>query len=346
MKPPSLRRLLQETDTEILLAQFARLADGPLTLAIFDRQSRALASFPAGEHDELAAAAAAVRRTGQPLVNHASRALPILAGEQLVGVLVGTPSSAAGLDDVMNGALSILAILLNQAMEKKALAQELLERYREINLLYRLHETIGAHIDLQDVAGHALAESVRIVRADGGALFLYIEETRQLRLLATEGDTPDLSVIQGILEWAAQEGRSAIVNDVAGDPRYRANDALRLARGQEPIKAPALESLLCAPLKVRQKVLGILCLCNKQGGIFTAGDEKLLVALASQTAVAVENAQQVAAREQRLWQQIQELRIEIDEVKKRQAVKTIVDSDYFRQLAETAQQLREDFSRG
>ena len=346
MKPPSLRRLLQETDKETLLAQFAGLADGPLTLAIFDRQGRALASYPAGEHGALAAAAATVHRTGQPLVNHASRALPILVGEQLVGVLVGAPSSAAGLDDVLSGVLSILAILLNQAMEKKSLAQELLDRYREINLLYRLHETIGAQIDLQDVARHALAESVRIVRADGGALFLYIEETQQLRLLATEGDTPDMSVIQGILEWAAQEGRSAIVNDVAGDPRYRANDTLGLTRGQEPVKVLALESLLCAPLKVRQQVLGILCLYNKQAGIFTAGDEKLLMALASQTAVAVENAQQVAAREQHLRQQIQELRIEIDGVKKRQAVKTIVDSDYFRQLAETAQELREDFARG
>jgi len=36
------------------------------------------------------------------------------------------------------------------------------------------------------------------------------------------------------------------------------------------------------------------------------------------------------------------LRIEIDVVRKRRAVKKIADSDYFRHLAETAQQWRED----
>ena len=336
MKPPSLKKLLKAVDQQPLLAQFARLTDGPVTLAIFDQRGRALASYPAGEHGQLAEAAASVCRTGQPLVNHEneSRALPILADEQLVGVLTGAPSSAPGLDDVLDSLLLMLSTLLSQAVERKALAQELLDRYREINLLYRLHETIGAYIDLKDVAEHALAESVRIVRADGGALFLYVTKTGQLGLLATEGDALKLRGDRGIPQWVAQEGRSAIVNDVTSDPRHTASDG-----------SPALQSLLCAPLKTREKVLGVLCLCNKQGGIFTAGDEKLLMALASQTAVAIENAQQVAARERQLRRQIQELRIEIDQVRKRQAVKTIVDSDYFRRLAETAQQLREDFER-
>ena len=57
----------------------------------------------------------------------------------------------------------------------------------------------------------------------------------------------------------------------------------------------------------------------------------------------IENARRVAAREHQLRRQIQELRIEIDQVKKQQSVKKIVDSDYFRRLAETAQEWREDF---
>ena len=337
MQPPSLKKLLDATDTESLLAQFSRLADGSVTLAVFDQQGQTLASYPAGTDDRLAEAAAAVRRTGQARAKHECQAMPILAHDQRVGVLVGAPSSAPGLDDVLGGVISVLSTLASQAIERKTLAQELLDRYREINLLYRLHETIGGQIDLKEVATNALAESVRIVKANGGALFLRHETTGQLYVLTTEGEAPNLRHGQGIPDWVAQEGRSAIVNDVTADPRHIPSD------GSTERQASALQSLLCVPLSVQDRVLGVLCLCNKRRGeIFSAGDEKLLMALASQTAVAIENARQVAARERQLRRQIQELRIEIDQVRKQQAVRKIVDSDYFRRLAETAQQWRED----
>ena len=51
-------------------------------------------------------------------------------------------------------------------------------------------------------------------------------------------------------------------------------------------------------------------------------------------------AREVYAREQRLKQQLQELRIEIDEVKKAQQVAEITETDYFRELSEKAQRLR------
>ena len=51
-------------------------------------------------------------------------------------------------------------------------------------------------------------------------------------------------------------------------------------------------------------------------------------------------AQEVYAREQRLRQQVQELRIEIDEVKKTRQVAEITETDYFQQLQEKARRLR------
>ena len=172
MKSPSLKRLLRATETESLLAQFARLADRPVTLAVFDLRGRAVASYPAGEGNPLAEAAAAARSADQPAVHHGCRTMPLLADDQHIGVLVGAPSSAPGLDEALQGVRPVLAVLAGQAIEQKALAQELLDRYREINLLYRLHETIGGQIDLKEVAVSALVESVRIVKADGGALFM------------------------------------------------------------------------------------------------------------------------------------------------------------------------------
>ncbi len=52
-------------------------------------------------------------------------------------------------------------------------------------------------------------------------------------------------------------------------------------------------------------------------------------------------ARQVYEREARLKQQVQELRIEIDEVKKAHQVAEITETDYFRTLSEKAARLRE-----
>jgi DNA-binding response OmpR family regulator len=52
-------------------------------------------------------------------------------------------------------------------------------------------------------------------------------------------------------------------------------------------------------------------------------------------------AREVYAREQRLRQEVHELRIEIDQMKKARHVSEITDTDYFRTLRERAQQMRD-----
>jgi hypothetical protein len=53
-------------------------------------------------------------------------------------------------------------------------------------------------------------------------------------------------------------------------------------------------------------------------------------------------AREVYAREQSLKQQVQELRIQIDEAKKAREVAEITESDYFRSLRDRAHRLREN----
>jgi hypothetical protein len=52
-------------------------------------------------------------------------------------------------------------------------------------------------------------------------------------------------------------------------------------------------------------------------------------------------AREVHAREQRLKQQVQELRIEVDKARQSQQVSKITGTDYFRQLRNKASDLRE-----
>ncbi len=50
---------------------------------------------------------------------------------------------------------------------------------------------------------------------------------------------------------------------------------------------------------------------------------------------------EIQAREENLKRQVQELRIEIDEVKKTRHVEQIVESDYFKELQANAKKLRQ-----
>lgn len=71
-----------------------------------------------------------------------------------------------------------------------------------------------------------------------------------------------------------------------------------------------MEAMLCAPLKTRERVLGLVLLGRLAGRpVFKAADEKLLLALAGQAAVAVENAY--------LFADVRRQRDEIAEMKNR-----------------------------
>lgn len=79
-----------------------------------------------------------------------------------------------------------------------------------------------------------------------------------------------------------------------------------------------------------------------------AADLKLLNTVASQAAPAIENAllyekalREAREREERLQQQIQALRIELDEVRQAKQVEEITETNYFQQLLSKADDLRE-----
>lgn len=58
--------------------------------------------------------------------------------------------------------------------------------------------------------------------------------------------------------------------------------------------------------------------------------------LAPQAAIAIQNAARVLERERALKEQIEKLRIEIDQVRRQKQVRAITETEYYRQLREQA----------
>ncbi len=102
-------------------------------------------------------------------------------------------------------------------------------------------------------------------------------------------------------------------------------------------------SLLNVPLKDNNgRVIGVLQLLNaldpSSGQVipFDPGQQQMIESLSSLASVALE----AYAREQRLRQQIEELRIEVDEVRRNREVAAITETSYFQDLQAQARELR------
>jgi serine phosphatase RsbU (regulator of sigma subunit)/putative methionine-R-sulfoxide reductase with GAF domain len=175
----------------------------------------------------------------------------------------------------------LLRFLVENESERKALGAEVLHLYREVNLIYSFSEKLAALLDLERVARLTLQEARHLIVATDGGILLLDEESLALSTIAAFGDElPGLSGLargQGIVGAVALTGVGEIVNDVVGDPRR--------------LKAVVdVRSLVCAPLKVGEKVIGVIVLASTQPMAYEARELKLLNTLALQAATAIENA--------------------------------------------------------
>jgi transcriptional regulator with GAF, ATPase, and Fis domain len=282
-------------------------------LAVRDPEGQLLLGSASAEPDEL------------------SERHPVLCDGEVVGWVSGGAKAAR--------LATLLSCLAAREAEKEILCDEVLDLYREINLLYNLSEKLAASLELATVARLVLDEASRLIEGTGGAVLLRDERTEAYEPAATYGrgiaPRTEWRAGDGVIGRVATSARAEIVNDARADTGN--------TQGQD-----AIRSLICAPLKSKDRASGAIVLVSEVPVTYTAADLNLLNTVASQAAPAVENAllyeralREAQERAERLQRQIDDLRIELDEARQRQKLTEIVESDYFRRLREQADHLRD-----
>jgi sigma-B regulation protein RsbU (phosphoserine phosphatase) len=190
-------------------------------------------------------------------------------GRALGGLLVSSP----GIEDGHAVLRHCLAALVSQAMETRVLGQETLDRYREINLLYRVGETIGASIDAHEIPGLMLSEAGRAIRSDAACVLMGRPPTVQ----AWDG-APDT------LQDAIEASRALVDRVIAdGQPMLVSPDA--------GLATDTIGSLLVVPIRAQHERVGAVVLARRRSApMLTAGDQKLLMAVAGEAGVAYDRA--------------------------------------------------------
>lgn len=209
---------------------------------------------------------------------------PLVIGDTCLGSLIGKSDERQthSLGQLLKSLNVLFVSQINNKIEKKGILRETLDTYKEINLLYNIGDSISSCLDVAELARTILHESSKIIKSECSSLMLLDSVSGRLEIKSAfeSKDTHrmDLSLGNGIAGIVAQDAKYIISNDVSQDPRF-------IPGGNN------IRSLLCVPLKTRQKVLGVINVRNKRHGeMFTARDAKLLSALASQAAIFIENA--------------------------------------------------------
>ena len=171
-------------------------------------------------------------------------------------------------------------------------------------LLYQLSQTFSSSLDLVEVLDLVIDEVVKTLQAERGFIALWNEngalEFRSARgLHKTTIEKPEFEISRGVVEEVAKCGKGICISDAQSDDRFRKRPS---------VLDLSLRSILCAPLKLKDNILGVIYIDNRMiTGIFNEKDLELLIAIASTAVIAIENARlyEVAVEKGRMERELQ-----------------------------------------
>jgi serine phosphatase RsbU (regulator of sigma subunit) len=200
--------------------------------------------------------------------------VPVVYAGAALGCVSGPRASAEAV-------ASMLTHMAAREAERRALAGEVLHLYREIHLIDQLSEDLTALLDVSAVCRSALAQARRLIAASSGGVLVGEKGDAAMRYAAVFGEEAALPEAGGRLATSILD---------RGVPEI-VNVAEMFSAGPEAAAAaPAFRSVIFAPLRAKQRNLGLIVLANEAGTPYTAGDLKLLNTIALQTAAAIENS--------------------------------------------------------
>ena len=172
------------------------------------------------------------------------------------------------------------------------------DKVERLALLSHLSQILNSTLDHKEIRRRAMEAATQLMKAEVGSLLLVDEEERQLYFEVALGDrekeikTISLNFGEGIAGWVAQHGKPLIVNAPGKDRRF--------FKGVDERTEFKTRNIICVPVKVKKKIIGVLEAINKKGKRgFDKEDLSLLTSLADQVAIALDNS--------RLYQELEEM---------------------------------------
>ncbi len=171
--------------------------------------------------------------------------------------------------------------------------------------LYQVSQSLGLSLNIDEVLTQVMDAVIQLTGAERGFLTIIDPDTNAFDLQAArnfEQETlhrEDMNISRTVVQSVIESGQGVVTTDAQKDPRFS---------DQQSVVINALRSIMCAPLRARGNIIGVIYVDNRaQTGLFTREDLDLLNTFASQAAVTIENARLYTRTDQALNERVEEL---------------------------------------
>ncbi len=152
-------------------------------------------------------------------------------------------------------------------------------------LLTQVSAALSTSLDLDRTLKEILERMNALVAFDAATIFLLDDSRRELHVKAALGvpvalkEVKSFKVGEGVVGWVVRHGATALIQDSSKDARYKVTGPERRAK-----------TVLAAPLRAQDNLLGALVLVRAAKEPFGPEHQRLVEAIASQAAVAIDHA--------------------------------------------------------
>jgi PAS domain S-box-containing protein len=224
----------------------------------------------------------------QKVPTRSELAVPIKLGGKVIGVLDAQSAELAGFAPIDLFTLQTIADQLAIAIENARLYAETHRRAERLAVVNRVASVAGTTLRLDELLAAVHREVAAVFRADAFFIALYDEVAGELdfRFQLDEGklEPPNRQALGGGLSsWVVRNRRPLLIREFEQE-----RSALPVPDMWGSMKLPA--SWLGVPMRLGQRVTGVISVQAYRPQAYGEEEELLLVTIADQVAVAVENA--------------------------------------------------------
>lgn len=212
-------------------------------------------------------------------------AVPILIRGKVCGVLRLLSKQYRFFSDEEIGFATALAEQSGIAIENARIYHDLENQLNYFKTLDEIGKILNSTLEFKEVLNLIVTKLTQVMKLKGCTIRLVDPQKGHLELVASSGLSESYlsrgSIDEELSSLHALKGEAVVIQDAASDSRVSY---------QEEAKKEGVASILAVPIKVKNRIIGVLRLLTSEKRIFSKADVKFCMAVAEQGGIAIQNA--------------------------------------------------------